>query len=236
MNKLKAQSRNTEVNALARRLLGAYRKTALNNDSHLANLIAELEQVVTLLTAAINRLRVASALDEKDELRDNSVRSLYYFILGITHHPDLKISESAKQLFKLLEHYGLSITGENYASESSFINSLLNDLNKPDAQSAIADISGASELIATIQTAQTDFEQTRIAYEEEKAQQGNFENATNLKMQLVKLINEQLLVYLQAMMLVNESTYGEFGRTVAEIISTANEAVNRRSSKPDPAN
>lgn len=236
MNKLKAQSRNTEVNALARRLLGAYRKTALNNDSHLANLIAELEQVVTLLTAAINRLRVASALDEKDELRDNAIRSLYYFILGTSHHPEQAISESAKQLFSLLEHYGLSITGENYASESSLINSLLDDLNKPDAQSAIANISGASELIGTIQTAQADFEQTRIAYEEEKAQEGNFENATNLKMQLVKLINEQLLVYLQAMTLANESSYRKFGLTVDEIISTANEAVSRRSSKPDPAN
>jgi hypothetical protein len=60
-------------------------------------------------------------------------------------------------------------------------------------------------------------------------------NATALKKEVIDVINNQLVVYLDAMMLVDEATYGAFGRTVAEIIDTTNEMVKKRRKKPEPA-
>jgi hypothetical protein len=127
------------------------------------------------------------------------------------------------------------VTNESYSTESSLINSLLGDLAKPDMQEPVAAVSGCAELIAVLQTAQEAFEQARVAYEEEKAQEGTETNATTLKKEVIDVINNRLVVYLDAMMLVDEATYGAFGRTVAEIIDATNEMVKKRRKKPEPA-
>jgi len=52
---------------------------------------------------------------------------------------------------------------------------------------------------------------------------------------VVNLINDKLVVYLRAMMQVNDATYGDIGRTVGEIIDANNEVVKKRRKKPEPA-
>ncbi len=106
---------------------------------------------------------------------------------------------------------------------------------KPNLQEAIAALSGCAELIAALRAAQDDFEQARIAYEAEKAQEGTEANATTLKKDVTDIINNRIVVYLNAMMLVDDAAYGAFGRTVAEIIDENNEMVKRRRKKPEPA-
>ncbi len=46
-----------------------------------------------------------------------------------------------------------------------------------------------------------------------------------------KLLNGKLVVYLNAMAIVNEDTYGSFVRTVAQIIADNNDNVKRRRKK-----
>ena len=109
---------------------------------------------------------------------------------------------------------------------------MLVDLAKQKLQDAIAALSGLAEIIAELQAAQDDFEETRIAYEEEKAKEGTLENATTIKKDVVTIINDKLVVYLRAMIQVDEATYGDFTRTVAEIIDDNNEVVKKRRKKP----
>ena len=49
---------------------------------------------------------------------------------------------------------------------------------------------------------------------------------------MVIIINDKLVVYLRAMIQVDESTYGDFTRTIAEIIDDNNEVVKKRRKKP----
>ncbi|MFW5774394.1 MAG: DUF6261 family protein [Tangfeifania sp.] len=125
------------------------------------------------------------------------------------------------------------VTDESYSTESSLINSLLTDLAKPGVQEAIDAISGCAALITALRAAQDDFEQARIAYEAEKAQEGAEANATTLKKEVTDVINNRIVVYLNAMMLVDDAAYGAFGRTVAEIIDENNEMVKCRRKKPE---
>jgi hypothetical protein len=224
-------SRVTEVDAGAMRLIGAYKNTALSGDVHLAAMFTTLETQTARFTSAINRSKAESDLEEKDEVRDNKVRALYYLVMGLLHHPDAEIKAAARAVEKVFDKYGLAITGESYASESALVGSLLDDLTKPKLQEAIAKLSGVSEIIAELDAAQSSFETSRIAYEEEKAKEGTQENATLIKKEVLDLINGKLIIYLRAMELVDKPVYGEFARTVAVIINENNEAVKKRLKK-----
>ncbi|MCK5730867.1 MAG: hypothetical protein KAH68_07320 [Draconibacterium sp.] len=199
----------------------------MSSDAHLDNIYSALESESVLLTSAIRRLKDESVLEEKDE-----VRAVYYLTLGFMHHPNPAVKAAASEVEKVFDNYGLSITGESYSTESSLVNSLLVDLANPKLQAAIAMLSGLAEIIAGLQAAQTDFEETRIAYEEEKAKEGTLENATAIKKEVGHIINDKLGVYLHAMFQVDETAYGIFARTIAEIIADNNEVVKKRRKKP----
>lgn len=231
---LTSRSRNTEVDGTSMRIDGAYKNTSLSSDPHLVNLFTALENKSALLTAAINRTKAESELEAKDETRDDKVRSLNYLTLGLVHHPDAEIKAAAVAVEKVFDKYGVAITGENYATESSLITSLLVDLSNPELQPAIALLSGCGQIIEELDEAQHDFEQTRIAYETDKAEEGTHANATALKMEVVDIINDKIVVYMRAMELVDEPNYGAFARTIATIIADNNEVVKKRRKKDEP--
>jgi hypothetical protein len=231
LEKLMTNSRVTEIDAVSMRMIGAYKNTTLSSDLHLVSMFSALAPQTVLLTAAIKRIKVDSMLESKDETRGDEVRALNYLILGLLHHPDVEIKAAAQKVEKVFDNYGVAITGESYAVESSLIVSLLGDLAKPKLQAAIAKLSGCAEIIASLQAAQEDFEATRIAYETEKAEEGTHANATTIKKEVLDIINDQIVIYLRAMEQVDEPNYGAFTRTIAEIIDDNNEVVKKRGKK-----
>ncbi len=233
IEKLMSRSRTTEVDAFLMRLVGAYKNTSLNTDTFLSGVMLELEEKSKLLTQAVNRMKVESDLEEKDDARDTIFRSLYYLVQGFVHHPDKSISGEAAKLMAILDHPGLSITNESYATESSLLSSLFNDLATAELQASINALSGCADLIGALQTAAADFEATRLKYDETKAGEGTLANATAIKKEVLKLINNKLVVYLRAMIQVNEELYGDFTRTAAEIIDSNNLVVKKRTKKPE---
>lgn len=233
IDKLIAQSRVTEVNDVATRMSGAFKNSGLT-DQYLVGIFATLDAGNTKLTLAIKRSKAESDLEAMDEVRDDKVRSFYYLVQGASHHPTKTIKDAALLLLDLFDNYGLVMVGESYATESSLVSSLLLDLAKPKFQDAIALLSGCAELIAELQTAQTAFEQARIAYEAEKALEGMQDNATVVKKDVLGIINDKIVVYLRAMEQVDPATYGVFASTCAQMIADNNEQVKKRKSKPEP--
>ncbi|KOH45258.1 DUF6261 family protein [Sunxiuqinia dokdonensis] len=231
IEKVITTSRTTEVNDLASRAVGAFKNTELSGDAYLTGIITGLEGEVARLTAAIKRMKIESQLEEKDEFRDDTLRALFYLVLGLSLHPNAEIKAAATKVIAVLNRYGMSILNESYAIESSLVNSMLGDLSRADLQDVIAVCPGCPELIAATQTAQDDFEATRIAYEEEQGQETTQENATAIKKQMVTLINQKLVLHLRAMEQVQPDAYGPYARTVAQIIADNNEIVKRRRSK-----
>jgi len=228
IDKLMYSSRTTEVDAASMRIVAAFKKSNLNTDSHLTGIFASLETGSASLTGAINRIKIESELEAKDEIRDDLLRALHYLLLGFAHHPDNTIKEAALKVSAVFDKYGLGIVNESYASESSLVNSLLMDLGQADLQDAIAALPGFDAVHTALKDAESVFEQTRIAYEEEKAKEGTKENATVVKKEVLDIINNKLVLYLRAMMQVDETLYGDFGRTIAQVIADSNEAVKRR--------
>jgi hypothetical protein len=233
IEKLMTNSRNTEVNDVATRMSGAYQNSGLT-DTYLVSSFTSFDAANLKLSLVIKRSKAESDLDEKDEVRDDKYRALYYLLNGFLYHPTKKIKEAAQLLMNLFNNYGLSVVGESYATESSLIGSLLLDLAKPEYADAIATLSGCTELIAGLQAAQTDFEQARIAYETEKAKEGMVENASLVKKEVVDILNNKIVVYLRAMEQVDPAKFGVFTNICAQIIADNNEQVKKRKGKPEP--
>jgi hypothetical protein len=232
IEKLIAKSRVTEVNDAATRSSGAFKEAGIT-DAYLTTNFAGLDAANLKLSLAIKRSKAESELEEKDEVRDDKVRAVNYLINGFLYHPTKKITEAAQTLMEVFSKYGLAMIGESYTTESSLINSLLLDFAKPGYADAIATLSGCADLIAQLQTAQTDFETVRIAYETEKAKEGMVENASMVKSEVLAILNDKIVIYMRAMEQVDPVTFGVFASTVAQIIADTNEQVKKRKQKPD---
>jgi uncharacterized protein YdcH (DUF465 family) len=236
INKLAANDRTTEINSVTSGIIAEYAKTTVSTDAHLASIFDELQPINTKLTEAINRIKAESNLEEKDELRDTKVRAVNYLTLGFVHHPDATISNAAKIINTVFEHYGMHLVNESYATESSLVESLLVEFGKEDLQASIALLPGLSQLIDELSTAETEFEEAQLTFQNEKATEGTKESASDIKKEVLVIINEKLVVYLRAMVMVDESKYGAFVETVAQIIDDMNVIIKKRKKTTVPLN
>ena len=234
LNKLIAGSRAAEVNTVGSKMIIGYEKNDWSSDAHLTTIFDLLKARNDALTGAINRIKAESDLEEKDEVRDEKVRAIYYLILGYTHYPDLTIKTAAVKIDAIFEHYGLEIITKSYSVESSFIESLLLEFTNPDIQSSIDALPGLRPLITELTDAELDFKTASVAFDNEKGKEGTQESATKIKLEVVNVINEKIVVYLRAMIQVNEPTYGELTRTIAETIEENNIIVKKRKKKAEP--
>lgn len=234
IDKIMTNSRTTEVDADGIQIIGAFKNTTLSSDPYLVTMFTELEPLSSDLSASINRIKFDSKREEADEKRDNDIRSLNYLLVGLSHHPAKKIYEAAQKLLAIFENYGLRIIGESFAIESSLISSLLKDLAAPELQDAIAAVPGCADTIAALQTSENEFEAITIEWEQEKAKEGTQLNASEIKKEVLALINNKLVVYMRAMEVVAPETHGAFARTLAQIIADSNEVVKKRRNKDKP--
>lgn len=231
---LSGRSFNTEVDGTGNQAIRAYEATSLNADGNMVKIMTALKAFLVLLSAAINRLKEKSEQSSYDAIRDETVVALYYLLMGFSHNPKEKIKAAAISLLEIFEQYGLKMQDESYTTQSSLVNSLLDDYAQPEALANIAILPQGTEYVAALKEAQSNFENIRLSYEEARGEEGTQENATSIKKEVLKIINKQLVPYLNVMVQLDETTYEPYAATVAEIISTTNMAVKRRRKKAKP--
>jgi hypothetical protein len=230
-SKLTPNCRVTEVNTTSDNLQMAYQKQSLESDAFLTTIFGSLKTGSNLLRTAINRSKAESNLDEKDVVRDEKVQAVNYLLLGAVHHPTVEVRTAAESLYAVFSKYGVKMIHESYAIESSLIESMLEDYAAPELQADIALVSGCVEVIANIQTAQNDFKIANFTWEEEKAKEGLSQSASEIKKSVLSIINDKIMVYLEAMYQVDIAKYGELSQIIAQIIDNTNETVKRRAKK-----
>lgn len=232
MKKISPSTRVTEADSLARNILDVYtRDSELATLPYLSKIIANLLPVSTQLTDAIKRLKTKSILEDKDVARDQAYRSFYYLVLGATHHPDDAIRQAAIAIMTVLDNYGLELINDSYATQSSKTTSLIDDLKDATMQAAIQQLSGTAASYTALEQAQANFSESFIDYQEEKADEKNYANATMLKQQVIKIINGQLTEHLDLLGNIGETAINSFAQTVEQLIATNNEQVGKRTDK-----
>ena len=72
------------------------------------------------------------------------------------------------------------------------------------------------------------FDTTFIDHKEDKASEGTYRNASTLKREVIKIINNQLIGYLNTLQQIDEENFGEFARQVDQLITDNNQIVKQR--------
>ncbi len=229
MINLNKNSRNGEAYAVADRIIATYQQSNLITNNTLAALMEQMIALKDTFSSAINRMKEASELEDKDLVRDNTFKSLYFLVQGATFHPEDELNVAAQRIFTYLEHYGLDITRENYDSETSLLDSLITDISTNELQNAASKITGCAQLLEKLKLAQHDFKETRRKYQSSQSDSEKKSNATELKKQMIDFINTKLLVYLAGMMVVEEQAYAPLVTNINTTISEHNKIVRMRS-------
>ncbi len=228
IKKIKMTSRNGDLSALLSLILKAFAKNDWSLDIYLAPIIAKISAANTALTEALRRLTVYSQMAEKDDVRDMAIKALFKLVEGYVYIPIARIQAAALVVENVLNQYGLGIQNEDYSAESADIESLLNDLSKPDVVAAIAKLQGVPETIATLTAAQKDFENLALQQAEGESVKKDLASASQLKKEIITEINDKLMGYMNTMAKVNPAIYEATAKTIAELIDKSNELVKRR--------
>ncbi len=221
MTKLSSRLRITETDSASDALVRLFKAAGLK-DEFLCGAFAELEALSARLTTAIRQDTVSSRLDEKDAARDSAVRDLGTLIQGYTAIPVADKKAAAQKLDAVLSKYGKKIVNETYASESSLIESLLEDLGALEAETTL--LEGVAALVAGLRTAQDEFNAANDDFTAAKGARS--ESASQVKKELVALVNLKIVPYLSAVGV--SDAYKDFAAKVEAEIVRANNAADRR--------
>lgn len=223
MNKATTNARVTELDTLSDTIVRLYKAdAALAEDALLKDIMAELERQSALITTAIKRDAVSSNLEAADATRDNAVRDLGTLVEGYTAIPFAEQKEAAATLNAAFGKYGKKIVQENYASESSLIESLLEDFAALSAEQE--KLPGVAELAKSLREAQDAFNAANDEYTKAKADKG--ESASSLKKPLAAALNGRLVPYLS--LVAQMPSHKAFVAQVDAEIKKLNDAVVRR--------
>lgn len=232
MNKLNTSVKVTELGDTALRLVKAFKAVvAVQNDAFLTKTFAEIEKQATAMTSAVKSDQALSKLEEADAQRDQAIRVLDKLLKGYENIPLENLKTHAKKLAEIFKKYGVKITGENYASQSTLINSLLGDFSATELKPSIEALAGVKEALAEIQTKQDAFAALRSDYEKAQVSQKEKSSATSLRKPLLELINKKAVPYLVAMSVAQPELFKNLTAEASEIITSTNEAIKARSKK-----
>lgn len=226
MKKIRTIARITELDTLSDALVRLYKADAnIAGDEYLKGVMAEIESLSAKLTTAIKSDKIVSTLTEADKKRDDVIRSFRTLLNGYAVIPFAEKKTAAEKLLVVFSKYK-EITGENFISESSLVESMIQDLGASDLAASIAMLEGVAEYLADLRAAQDEF--NKASDELTAAQLKKGENATSLKKPLFDAINNKLVPYLTAMNLANSAVYSNFIALAEAEISRTNAAVTKR--------
>ena len=232
MNKLSTIARVTEVDDASDQLVTLYEKTTeVSNDAFLKGVFDEMRALSNQITEAIRRDKAESDLAEADTVRDEKIRQLSNIITGYASMPIETLANSGLALKGVFDRYGVEIAKENYASESSLIESLLLDFSADGLRNDVEALQGVPETLAALRSAQDAFNQARLSYDEAKSHDRATTSASEIKRRLLNCINGKMVAYLSAMAMSAPATYGELARLADEEIARINAIVSSRGKK-----
>ncbi len=229
VEKLAAHSRVGEVDTSTSQIVSALKKDTPENDAFLMDFTAQLSDKGQQISAAANSIKAESDLAEVDVVRDELISDLNYLLKGYMHHPDAAIKEAAVKTYKVYDNYGVAINKLSYTEQSSKIKSLVTDLQKVTPE--VAQLSGVETLMGGLQQAQSDFEVAEEAYRTEKNKDNTTQAASTIRKEIMDLINDKLVPYLNTMNMVNPTVYEALSADIASIIVRNNDTVKRRRKK-----
>lgn len=231
MNKLKSAIRNAEVDGLSDSIIRNFKADEkAQSDSFLKSSLEKLETLSAQITTAILQDKTRSTLNSADSVRDEAVKTLGTLLAAYSVFPIASKKELSAPLKAIYDKYTKAgVTTANYTSESSMIESMLQDFAADSISQNIKGLEGVAEAIASIRTAQDEF--TKASDDYVRASSNKGDSASSFNKAIVSLINDKLVPYLNAMLIAENTNCIGFAKTVEAEINRVNDAISKRGKK-----
>lgn len=233
ISNINSRSTIADVNSTTSSILNELTNYDFTTDLYLTGLIEVISTTNLDLTQAIKEKAVISVLGPKDEKRDFALRGVFSLVRAYLYSPDEEIRAAAGVINNVLDKYGLETTELGYSSESSSINAMLSDFEKPEIAAAIAKITTLQPLITALKNSQVDFEDAVVEQTEAQVQFEKKLSATKLREEVRTMINNELKVYFNAMKQARPELYMAAADVIEAIIENNNSTVRNRCKSTD---
>lgn len=226
--------RVAEVAGLAHTLCSLYESCAkeLSADVYLRNVMADLKDLSDRILDALRNNHLISSLEKFDAHRLRCVSALINLKKGYDKLSDEPIQSHWTVLRPVFENYLSAIQVGNYQSKTALINALLLRLSEKDLASHLEALGTMQTAVDRLSEAEKDFETMQVEYQHQLLEDKT-ESATDLKEAIFELINQKLVVHLEAKCNEDAATYDVFARFVDAQIRTDNAKLRRRKGKKE---
>jgi hypothetical protein len=233
-NRLLQGLRVAEVAGLAHTLCSLHQscETALSADVYLRNVMADLKDLSDRILDALRNNRLISSLETYDAHRMRCVSALVNLKKGYDKLSDEKFQSHWTDLRPVFENYLPAIQAGNYQSKTALIQALLLRLSDKDLASHLEGLETMKTAVDRLREAETAFENMLVEYQHQLLEDKT-ESATDLKEAILELINQKLVVHLEAKCNEDAATYDAFAKLVDSQIRTDNAKVRRRKGRKE---
>ncbi len=229
--KVTPQARAAETSDLGAKLVYAGKQADVNEGDPFRSMLAELEGINNKAVIALKKDKAESDLDDFDSSRDATYRSLLYLCKGFTHHPDQVVQTAALALEEVMDKYGFDLPETSYSSESALMESLLTDLDQAELTQKAELLPGFTALKEKLREEQSGFKAAEYSYLQARKQDQSGPTVSELKKDILALINGKLVVYLNGMLAANSAQHIDLASQLRMLITELNSIVKQRKSK-----
>lgn len=231
ISKVTPQARAAETSDLSTNLVNAVKQADLNEDDPIQDILVDLESVNNKASLALKKDKAESDLDEFDTSRDATYRSLLYLCKGFTHHPDPEVQNAALTLEGVMNKYGFDLPEADYSKQSALIKSALADLDEAERIQKADLLPGFTALKEQLREEQLAYKAAEFRYNKAKSKDQSGPTASELKKDLILIINGKLVAYLTGMLAVYPDKYKSLASQVAMLINELNSDIKQRRNK-----
>ncbi|MFV0365213.1 MAG: DUF6261 family protein [Mangrovibacterium sp.] len=228
VSRLITTARNSEVNSLAQGILNDCMLFQLETDTHLIQLFGYLQERQEALNSAIKACRTKSNLATLSDEIKRIYRAFYQLVMAYCEMPDFSHKLNAEFIAEVLNRYNKSIIQAKAQFDvNSDISSLIADLEL-EVASDIEDVMYLSGLFSKLKLAQENYINSYTIFKNQRRMEIDKGSATVIKTELIKFINDNLVLHLNAMLKVAETDYVDFCFSVDTLINDVNNKIRTR--------
>ncbi|WP_075602369.1 DUF6261 family protein [Saccharicrinis aurantiacus] len=220
--------RNSELAGLCQAILLDVDEALLISDLKFSRIVDETNGLLPALVGAISRDKKSSTLEELDDKRDATYKSILRLVSAYLLYPDAAVVKAAQDLDKIIGNYGYDLIERGYSAQSVLGQSFIADMKKPELSDSLALLPPVAGLLTAFETQNDEFVAEQQSFKEAVVSVEKNANATQLKRELVTVLNTKFIPYLRINQVMEEAEYTELCLKVATKINDADNVVKQR--------
>lgn len=222
MKRLNASIRSTNIDETSHQIVEFFFMYGLETITPIKKVIDNIKKKADLLSIQIKSNIFKSSRSKFDKIRNNDIQGLFKLTEGFLYTQDTTRASAAEKVWKILNNYGLKIIRENFSSKSSLIKSMLTDLNAESLKSSLEALPDVDKQIVKLRESEAAFANADDEYINATKKDNTVKTPTELKKEIIKIINSQLLVLIEAYLIDEPEKIMDFAAAIKRIIDEQN--------------